>query len=76
MRINIPSSVVDPFYRYTREKIKICISNSKGGVTNLLNLDTISKELGDESSQYLLKYIQKQCCCSVIIKLGNYFLKK
>jgi len=74
MKINIPSSIIDPTYRYTRDKIEVQIQNSNGGMTKLLNVDIISKQLNIESDE-LLSHLQKSAKTTVIKKNGH-FLRK
>ena len=73
-KVNIPSSVRDPTYRYKRDKIEIVIQNTQGGITKLLNLDKIALQLGTTQDE-LLKFLKKKANTSVIEKNGP-FLRK
>jgi translation initiation factor 2 beta subunit (eIF-2beta)/eIF-5 len=73
-KVNIPSSVRDPTYRYKRDKIEIVIQNTNGGITKLLNLDKIATQLGT-TQEDLLKFLKKKANTSVIEKNGP-FLRK
>lgn len=74
VKINIPSSVRDPTYRYKRDKIEIVIQNTNGGLTKLLNIDKIATQLGCEITD-ILKFLKKKANTSIIEKNGP-FLRK
>lgn len=57
--INIPKSVIDPFYRYQRDEIKIC--NQKLGIL-IDNLDIIAKSIY-LNPKTIMKYFQKKTGC-------------
>jgi len=57
--INIPKSVVDPFYRYQREEIKL--SNQKLGIC-IDNLDIIAKSIY-LNPKTIMKLFQKKTGC-------------
>jgi translation initiation factor 2 beta subunit (eIF-2beta)/eIF-5 len=42
MSLNIPQSMIDPFYRYRREKLRL---EPRGKKTHLLNLPKIAQQL-------------------------------
>ena len=73
-KINIPSSINDPSYRYKRDKIEIVIQNTNGGITKLLNIDKIAEQLGCEIGD-ILKFLKKKANTSIIEKNGP-FLRK
>ena len=52
-KVNIPKTITDPFFRYQRELIKIQIQNNNGGVTKLLNIETIAKTLNIQVKDFL-----------------------
>ena len=74
VKVNIPRSVIDPTYRYKRDKIEITIQNTNGGITKLLNIDKIVVQLGCNISD-ILKFLKKKANTSIIEKNG-YFLRK
>lgn len=74
MQVNIPGSIIDPSYRYTRDLIKISIFHSNGGMTKLENINLIVEQLGCELDE-ILKFIKKHISCSIINKNGI-FIKK
>jgi translation initiation factor 2 beta subunit (eIF-2beta)/eIF-5 len=74
VRVNIPSSVLDPTHRYKRDKIEIVIQNTNGGITKLLNIDKIALQLKCEVSD-MLKFLKKKANTSIIEKNGP-FLRK
>ncbi len=66
-KVNIPASNTDPFFRYTREKIKIRILNNNGGVTKIENLESIAKDLNVEIKT-LLSWFKKKLNAAIIDK--------
>lgn len=74
MKVNIPKSVIDQTFRYKRDVIEIQIQNSNGGVTKLINIETICTQLGCELDS-ILKFLKKKTNTSMIQKNGI-FLKK
>lgn len=73
-KVNIPSSVNDPTYRYKRDKIEIVIQNTNGGITKLLNIDKIAIQLGSTQDD-ILKFLKKKANTGIIEKNGP-FLRK
>ena len=75
MKVNIPKTINDPFYRYQRDIIKI--ENVKLGI-KIVNLDLICKQSYlDENT--VLKYIKKKLGCNVknnIIYLNDVNIKQ
>ena len=63
MRVNIPKSSDDLFMRYKRDVIEINYFTKKGGITQLLNIEKIAKEIYTETP-VLLAFIQKNRCTS------------
>lgn len=57
--INIPKDIIDPFYRYQRQEIKI--SNQKLGI-KIDNLDSVSKAIY-LNPKTIMKYYQKSFGC-------------
>lgn len=45
MTSNIPASIIDPFYRYKRDNLRISGERKKGTQTRIENLDRISAQL-------------------------------
>lgn len=63
--VNIPRSVEDPFYRYTRQTIKLKHIAKNGGMTVLENLDQIALAIGVQTS-FLAKVIMKGLNTSLV----------
>ena len=59
MKVNIPKTNLDSFFRYKRDEIEIKVLNSNGGNTELTNIKTISVQLGDDL-ELIIKYIKKK----------------
>ena len=77
MKVNIPTALVDPYYRYQRQQIKIVNEGSGNGVkTKLLNLQKVGKDL-NRNTLHLLKYLSFSFCSPIIHddKSKNYILK-
>jgi translation initiation factor 2 beta subunit (eIF-2beta)/eIF-5 len=66
-KVNIPKSNQDPFFRYKREEIKIQILNNNGGVTKLLNIETIASSL-NSSVKDILSFLKKKLNTTIIEK--------
>ncbi len=66
-KVNIPKSNPDPFFRYKREEIKIQILNNNGGVTKLLNIDSIATKLNC-SVKDILSYFKKKLNTTIMEK--------
>lgn len=66
-KVNIPASNTDPFFRYTREKIKIKILNNNGGVTKIENLESIAKDINVEIKT-ILSWFKKKLNAAIIDK--------
>jgi translation initiation factor 5 len=74
VKINIPKSINDPTYRYQRDIIKVEVHNNNGGMTKLINIETIATQLGCELDD-ILKFFKK--CLNVnIIKKEGIFIRK
>lgn len=71
--INIPKSNTDPFFRYKREEIKIQILNNNGGVTKLMNIESIASTLNAPVKD-LLNYFKKKLNAQIIEK--EFVIKK
>ena len=63
MKVNIPKSSDDLFMRYKRDVIEVKRITKKGGITQLLNIEKIAKEIYTETP-VLLAFIQKSLCIS------------
>lgn len=66
-KVNIPKSNNDPCFRYKREEIKIQIVNNNGGVTKLLNIESIASTL-NISVKDILSYFKKKLNVSIMEK--------
>ena len=66
-KVNIPKSNNDPCFRYRRDEIKIQIINNNGGVTKLLNIETIASTL-NSSVKDILSYFKKKLNVTIIEK--------
>jgi translation initiation factor 2 beta subunit (eIF-2beta)/eIF-5 len=66
-KVNIPKSNIDPCFRYKRDNVKIQILNNNGGVTKLVNIETIAKTL-NVSVKDILNYFKKKLNVTVIEK--------
>ena len=66
-KVNIPKSNPDPFFRYKREEIKIQVLNNNGGVTKLLNIETIALSL-NSSVKDILSYFKKKLNTTIMEK--------
>ena len=66
-KVNIPKSNIDPCFRYKREEIKIQIVNNNGGVTKLLNIESIASTLNC-SVKDILTYFKKKLNVTIIEK--------
>ncbi len=59
MKVNIPKSNLDTFFRYKRDEIEIKVLNINGGNTELSNITIISEQLKDDV-ELIIKYIKKK----------------
>ena len=75
MKVNIPKSNQDPFFRYKRDEIEIKIINANGGNTELVNIILISGQL-NEDTQNLLKFLKKKLNTNIISKNDKYVINK
>ena len=66
-KVNIPKSNIDPCFRYKRDYVKIQILNNNGGVTKLVNIETIAKTL-NVSVKDILNYFKKKLNVTIIEK--------
>jgi translation initiation factor 2 beta subunit (eIF-2beta)/eIF-5 len=66
-KVKIPKSNSDPCFRYKRDEIKIQILNNNGGVTKLLNIETIASTL-NISLKDILSYFKKKLNVTIIEK--------
>jgi translation initiation factor 5 len=55
--VNIPKDIDDPFFRYKRHTIETRIINKSNGITEMTNLNVISKEL-DRSPDDIIKFLK------------------
>lgn len=72
-KVNIPKSNTDPCFRYKREEIKIQIVNNNGGVTKLLNIESIASTLNCPVKD-ILSYFKKKLNVTIIEK--DFIIKK
>ena len=75
MKVNIPKSNTDTFFRYKRDEIDIKVVNTNGGNTDLTNIITISEQLGDDVD-FLIKFIKKKLNVNIITKNNKYVINK
>jgi translation initiation factor 2 beta subunit (eIF-2beta)/eIF-5 len=66
-KVNIPKSNQDPFFRYKRDEIKIQILNNNGGVTKLLNIESIATKLNCQVKD-ILSYFKKKLNTTIMEK--------
>jgi len=59
MKVNIPKSNLDTFFRYKRDEIEIKVLNTNGGSTELVNIKIISEQLKDDL-ELIIKFIKKK----------------
>ena len=62
--INIPSDMIDPFYRYKRHPIVVNYIKKNNGITTLENIIIIAKEL-NRNRKDIIKFLQKQIGVSI-----------
>lgn len=72
-KVNIPKSNTDSCFRYKREEIKIQVLNNNGGVTKLLNIESIASTL-NSSVKDILSYFKKKLNVTIIEK--DFIIKK
>lgn len=72
-KVNIPKSIIDPFYRYRRDEIKIQVLNNNGGVTKIVNVESICKAL-NISIKELFSFYKKKLNVATIEK--DFIIKK
>lgn len=75
MKVNIPKSNVDTFFRYKRDEIEIKVINTNGGNTELSNIKLISDQLG-EDIELIIKYIKKKINTNITKKNDVYIINK
>lgn len=75
VKVNIPKSNSDIFYRYKRDEIEIRIININGGNTELSNLKTIADNIGD-NIDLIIKYIKKKINTNIVTKNNKYIINK
>jgi translation initiation factor 5 len=71
-RVNIPQSQIDPFYRYTRERLHV--TPGKANTTILTNLDAIAHAI-NRSPNDLVAFIRKNTGTSASIKPNGVMIK-
>ena len=59
MKVNVPKSNSDTFFRYKRDEIEIKVLNVNGGNTELSNINIISEQLKDDL-ELIIRYIKKK----------------
>jgi translation initiation factor 5 len=75
MKVNIPKSNVDTFFRYKRDEIEVKVINTNGGNTELSNIKIISDQLG-EDIELIIKYIKKKINTNITKKNDVYIINK
>ena len=75
MKVNIPKTNLDSFFRYKRDEIEIKVLNTNGGNTELTNIKTISVQLGDDL-ELIIKYIKKKINTNITKKNDAYIINK
>jgi len=75
MKVNIPKSNLDTFFRYKRDEIEIKVLNTNGGNTELSNIKTISEQLGDDI-ELIIKYIKKKINTNITKKNNIHIINK
>jgi translation initiation factor 5 len=75
MKVNIPKSNSDTFFRYKRDEIEIKVLNTNGGNTELSNIKSISDQLGDDI-ELIIKYIKKKINTNITKKNNIYIINK
>lgn len=75
MKVNIPKSTQDTFFRYKRDEIEIKIINTNGGNTELSNIKLIVEQLGD-NIDLIIKYIKKKINTNIVTKNDKYIINK
>jgi translation initiation factor 2 beta subunit (eIF-2beta)/eIF-5 len=75
MKVNIPKSNSDTFFRYKRDEIDIKNINTNGGNTELLNIKIICEQLKDDA-ELIIKYIKKKINTNINKKNDIYIINK
>ena len=75
MKVNIPKSNLDTFFRYKRDEIEIKSLNVNGGSTELSNINIISNQLGDDL-ELIIKYIKKKINTNITKKNDLHIINK
>jgi len=75
MKVNIPKSNSDTFFRYKRDEIEIKVLNTNGGNTELSNIKTISDQLSDDI-ELIIKYIKKNINTNITKKNNIHIINK
>lgn len=75
MKVNIPKSNTDTFFRYKRDEIEIKVLNVNGGNTELTNIVTISEQL-NEDIELIIRYIKKKINTNITKKNDSYIINK
>ena len=75
MKVNIPKSNSDTFFRYKRDEIDIKNINTNGGNTELLNIKIICEQLKDDA-ELIIKYIKKKINTNISKKNDIFIINK
>jgi translation initiation factor 2 beta subunit (eIF-2beta)/eIF-5 len=71
-RVNIPQSQIDPFYRYTRQRLSV--TPGKANTTILTNLDAIAHAINRPTPD-LVAFLRKKTGTSATIKPEGVLVK-
>lgn len=58
------NAIVDAFYRYKREKVSVQHINKNGGMTEIINWNTICKQIKVDEKN-VQKYLSKELGCPI-----------
>lgn len=75
MKVNIPKSNSDTFFRYKRDEIEIKVLNTNGGNTELSNINIISEQL-KEDVELIIRYIKKKINTNINKKNDLHIINK
>ena len=75
MKVNIPKSNLDTFFRYKRDEIEIRVLNVNGGNTELSNITIIADHIKDDV-ELIIRYIKKKINTNITKKNDSYIINK
>ena len=64
MIVNIPKDNLDQFFRYKRETIDTRLITKQGGLTEIVNLESIGKQIYREPKS-IVKFLKKRLNCNI-----------